>query len=69
MKQIYEKKSEIGEIKNLIAQIFSFDTKINFTNLKQIFIIMLILYYFDSLCHIQIEQDTFGHIITKILVY
>ena len=66
---IHAKKTEAFKAKNLdqTSMFFTDDVKRAFTKLRQAFIEALILNYFDSERHIQIETDTLGYAISEML--
>ncbi len=69
-KWICAKKLKDFQAKNLSSQsglFFITNTKKSFTKLRQAFIKVPILNHFDLERHIQIETDTSGYIIGKIL--
>ena len=68
-KWIWAKKAEASRAKNLVQSGMFFITNARkaFTKLRLPFIVAPILNYFDPECHIWIETDTLGYVISRIL--
>ena len=61
----YQKTSQSKKMVSLL-DFFTSDARLAFTELRQAFIKVIILYRFDLECYIRIEMDTLGYEINKV---
>lgn len=61
------KSKELVQLKKTRASFLISESKLVFTQLRQVFIKVPILYYFDPECHIKIETNVSGYTIGGVL--